>query len=227
MQRERAIVFDLDDTLYPEREFVRGGFKAAAVWAESRVGVPWQVAFVEFCRLSAENAGHVFDRWTLGRRLDPHLVPGLVDAYRGHAPDIRPFAQVPALLAQLAAENALGLLSDGLLEVQKRKLAALGLADRFQAVVFSDQWGRPFWKPHRRPFETILEHLGVTARRAIYVADNPAKDFVGARRVGLASVRVRFGGVYHDCAPPDADHAADRDFDEFADLERFLTDGHW
>ena len=36
----QGIVFDLDDTLYPERDYVLSGFKAVASWAEARLGVP-------------------------------------------------------------------------------------------------------------------------------------------------------------------------------------------
>ena len=34
-----AIIFDLDDTLYPERAYVLSGFHAVAVWGKTHLGV--------------------------------------------------------------------------------------------------------------------------------------------------------------------------------------------
>jgi putative hydrolase of the HAD superfamily len=225
VHKERAIVFDLDDTLYPERDFVHSGFRAAAAWAETHVGVPRNQAFEDFFRLSAEEnqRGNTFDRWLAGHGFHAGHARHLIDAYRQHEPDIRLFPEVPGLLHRFEQESALGLVSDGYLDVQQRKFAALGLGGWFQAVVFSDQWGRKFWKPHPRPFECILERLGVAAGSAVYVADNPAKDFAGARRVGMATVRVRFGGIYDKLAPASPGQAADREVDNFADLEALLV----
>jgi putative hydrolase of the HAD superfamily len=103
------------------------------------------------------------------------------------------------------------LVSDGHLAVQRRKLAALGLAHHFDAVVFSDEWGREAWKPSLVPFMAVLERLGVEASEAVYVGDNPAKDFLGARRAGMFAVRVcRPGGEYARLEPPTAQHAPHR-----------------
>ena len=48
----------------------------------------------------------------------------------------------------------------------------------FPAVIFSDQWGREYWKPHARPYTACAEALAVEPRNLVYVGDNPAKDFI-------------------------------------------------
>ena len=55
----------------------------------------------------------------------------------------------------------MGLLSDGYLEVQQNKFKALDLAVFFDAVLFTDELGRQYWKPHTRPFKVLLQRLGV------------------------------------------------------------------
>ncbi len=229
VRKERAIVFDLDDTLYPERDFVHSGFRAAAAWAETHLGVPRNQAFEDFFLLSAQerHRGNTFDLWLASHGIDAGFARDLIAAYRQHDPEIRPFPEVPRLLHRLRQECTLGLVSDGYFDVQQRKVAALGLGHWFQAVVFSDQWGREFWKPHPRPFESVLALLGVAAEDAVYVADNPGKDFAGARRVGMATIRVRFGGVYDNLSPESPDHAADHEVDNFADLQSLLVRGDW
>ena len=221
----RAIVFDLDDTLYPERAYVLSGFRAVAVWAEERVGIPADQGFAEFCRLFEEGVrGDTFNRWLENHESNPDdWVPQMVQVYREHDPRITSYPEVPILLQRLRPRYRLGLVSDGYAEVQKRKLAALGLTSYFDVLVLSDEWGREAWKPNARPFEIVLQKLGVTGPEAVYVADNPNKDFLGARQVGMWTVRVRRPeGLYSHLEPPSPEHAPNVEIGTLSDLEAWL-----
>ena len=222
----RAVVFDLDDTLYPERDFVLGGFRAVAAWADLHLGVPATGGYGELRGLYESGVrGSTFDRWLThhGCEAGPS-VPQLIDVYRRHEPEITPFPGVPELLERLRRTFRVGLLSDGFLDVQQRKLDALGIRHLFDAVVFSDEWGREAWKPSPRPCLAALERLGVDAPSTVYVADNPLKDFVGARHVGLRSVQVlRPDGEYAKAVPPTPAHAADEVIRELGDLVGLLA----
>ena len=206
----QAIVFDLDDTLYPERDYVLGGFRAVAEWAERSLGIPSARGLEELTSLFEQGVrGETFNVW-LGRNgLSPaEIVPALVRVYREHEPELEAFADAREVISGLTGRYRLGLVSDGYLGVQRRKWKALGLEGCFDAVVFSDELGRECWKPSTRPFETVLERLGAEAHRAVYVADNPAKDFYGARQVGMFTARVRRpGGEYSALDPETPGHA--------------------
>ncbi len=65
-------------------------------------------------------------------------------------------------------------------------LKALGLYDLFDSITTSEDAG--FYKPHPRPFLLALERAGVKAEEALYVGDNPSKDCIGAKNVGMMSV---------------------------------------
>ncbi len=41
----KSIIFDLDDTLYPEEQYVLSGFKAVAVWAEAELSIPCALGY--------------------------------------------------------------------------------------------------------------------------------------------------------------------------------------
>ena len=126
-----------------------------------------------------------FDRWLERHGLEPgRYLDVFVGVYRGHFPQIRPFPVVPGLLGRLRKSCKLGLLSDGFHEVQSRKLAALGLEEQFDAIVFSDLLGRENWKPSTKPYEAALAKLGTAAEESVYIGDNPVKDFLG--RAGWA-----------------------------------------
>jgi putative hydrolase of the HAD superfamily len=223
----RAIVFDLDDTLYPEGDFVLSGFRAVAGWASRSLGIPSSQAFAELETLFLAGVrGNTFDRWLAGHGFSPEPHVGqLVRVYREHTPDLKPFPEAPSLLVSLHRQHRLGLVSDGYLAVQQRKLAALGLEHHFDAIVFSDTWGRKAWKPNPKPFREVLRMLEAEPQRAVYVGDNPAKDFLGARRVGMAAVRIQYPqGQYSRVDPLSPQHAPDVTLSSLAELEPILQE---
>jgi putative hydrolase of the HAD superfamily len=68
-------------------------------------------------------------------------------------------------------------------------LEALGIARFFETVTLAGACGAT--KPDARLFEAALHELGVPARRAVYVGDDPERDLAGARAAGLAALDVR------------------------------------
>jgi putative hydrolase of the HAD superfamily len=223
--RTRAVVFDLDDTLYPESAYVRSGFRAVAQEAARRYGVAADQAYAELERLFEDGVrGDTFDRWLKARAIDGD-VADLVAAYRSHVPTIDPFPEVPELLERLAKRYALGLLSDGEPEIQYGKLDALGLRYFFDAVLVSGELGPDAWKPSPRGLITLLQRMGgVGPAEAVYVSDNPAKDFKAAREAGMRSIRVRReGGVYSHLEPESADYAPDIEVVSLTEVESLVT----
>ena len=218
--RLKAVVFDLDDTLYPERDYVLSGFRRVARWMEYRGGGPAERSFDELRHLVDSGVrGETFDVWLQRRGLEAALSADLVDVYRSHHPKIAPFPGVRALLRRLSRRALLGLLSDGYLEVQRAKLDALRLRRYFDAVVFSDALGREAWKPSPAPFQAMVARLRVDPATAVYVADNPAKDFLGARRAGMTSIRVRRAdGIYGALEPTTSEHAPDHEIGALGEL---------
>lgn len=221
----QAIIFDLDDTLYPERDYVLSGFRAVSAWAEANLNIPAARAFDELKILFDQGVrGDTFNRWLEHYGLnDNGLAQTLVQVYREHRPTLAPFPDVPELLTILRARYRLGLLSDGYLSVQQRKLDALDLADYFDAIVFSDEFGRAAWKPSPQPFRVVVERLAVAPLQAVYIADNPLKDFLGARATGLFTIRARWAnGEYTHLNPPAEQYASDLTFDSIQELLEFF-----
>lgn len=226
MTKLQAVVFDLDDTLYPEETYVISGFRAVAAWAKQSLGVSADVSFAEFCQLFDQGVrGDTFNRWLKNHGLESKAwVPQMVHVYREHNPQIAPYSEVPRLLQRLHRCYRLGLISDGPLKVQRKKLSSLNLASHFDAVVFSDESGPEAWKPDIWPFKTILTRLRVTGPEAVYVADNPVKDFLGARRVGMRTVRIRSPeGLYSQLEPSSAEEAPDFETEKLDALEAILA----
>ncbi len=195
----QAVVFDLDDTLYAERDYVRSGYRAVA--RRLHETLVRDEAFDEWLwrRFQAGLAGGAFDalneHFQLG--LDTESIVELVGEYRTHKPDIHPRPRAVELLARLGSRCKLGLLSDGFLPAQRFKLDALHLAPMLDAVVFTEEMGRQFWKPAPDAFEAIRAALDVPHEACAYVGDNPGKDFVAPNRLGWRSVQLLCPGQVH------------------------------
>ena len=222
MSNLRAVIFDLDDTLFPEEAYVLSGFRAVAAYADEQLGIRVESGFQELSQLYHDDVrGKTFDRWLANREIKPaDWVPKLVTIYREHRPKIECFDGVPQLLRELSSKYQLGLITDGWFAVQEAKIEALEIADYFETIVISDQWGRDYWKPHERPFHAALSELGVSPDSAVYVADNPQKDFFAARRIGMHSIRARYAkrGVYGLEEPQSEDYAPDMEIATLAEL---------
>ena len=202
MSNPQAVVFDLDDTLYAEVDFVMSGFRSVADWAAHRWDLSTKVILAELDELQARMPGKVFNVWLEQRNFEPELATEMLAVYRAHSPTIEAFPEVRATISELKNSFQIGLISDGFLETQQNKFKALDLEDLFDAVIFSDQFGRDHWKPHPLPYETLLRKIKVDAKDAIYIGDNPKKDFVGAAGVGMRSIRFRHPkGVYAHLEP--------------------------
>jgi putative hydrolase of the HAD superfamily len=219
-----CIVFDLDDTLFPEREFVQSGFKAVDEWLRTTRSIAGfqEAASTEFI---AGVRGNIFNRalLRLGVLDDPELVRQMVEVYRAHKPTIRLFADAAWALDHFAVTKQLGLLTDGYLAIQQRKVAALGIAERFASIVFSDEAGREAWKPSAIPYEKVMAELHRRGNECVYVGDNPAKDFMAPKALGWRTVQIRrAGGEYATVKAPPA-HQADAIIHSLDELEGLVN----
>jgi putative hydrolase of the HAD superfamily len=204
----RAIVFDLDDTLYPEREYVLGGFKAVDRWVASETGA--RGFFEEAWRLFLEgHRGTIFNEALLrmGVPFDDRFILEAVRVYREHPPEIRLFADAEWALIHFRQSAKMGLITDGHQIAQRKKIQALNIDSFFDEIIVTDEYGREHWKPSPFAYRRIMDAFRVQGHECVYIGDNPAKDFIAARQLGWRTVRVeRQSGVHrHSAGQPVCD----------------------
>lgn len=201
----RAVIFDLDDTLYPERQYAYSGFAAVAAAFADRLGDP-AAAAADMRRLfDTPDRPRVFNSLLEARGMggDRSLVAAMVDTYRRHRPTIALYEDADDALTRLRGRYQVGVISDGPAYQQAQKVAALGLRDRVDEVILTDTLGAGMGKPNPRAFELMAERLSVPHAACVYVADNPAKDFVAPNALGWLTVQVcRADGIYRGAASP-------------------------
>ena len=181
----KAVIFDLDDTLYSEKEYVGSGFQAVAekitqisdveerLWYAFKAGKP----AIDFC---LKEAGIYSE----------NLAKECLEVYRCHVPNIHLYAGVQNLFNTLREKNIkIGILTDGRPEGQRNKIQALGLEDLVDEIVITDEIGGAiFRKPCDIPFRIMQKKLGVPFESMVYVGDNPQKDFIAPNKLGMRSV---------------------------------------
>lgn len=226
MKSLSAVLLDLDDTLYPEREFARGGFRAAAAVLAERLQRSADELFELFWQSFDRGVrGSIFDSVLaeLNAVHDDEVIAELVRAYRLHEPQLKLFEDADRLFEALWPRYGLGLLTDGAADVQRRKVKALGLQSRVEAIVYSDDFGREHWKPSPIPYLELLRKMHADPSHAVYVGDNPKKDFIGARRLGLQTVRIRRPNTEHGHVKPSTGFEADHEIASLDALPEWLA----
>lgn len=209
-----VLVFDLDDTLYPEREYVRSGFDAVGKWLFENQGT--RGFFEEAWKLfEIGSRGNTFNLAleTLGLVPAPELIHKMVDVYRNHLPRISLFPDAAEALEKYWKTHRLALLTDGYASSQRRKIEALGISRYFETLVVTDELGREFWKPHPRAYEEVTTRLRCRPDECTYIGDNPRKDFVTARKLGWKTVQIRRPLGEYSAFTEDSSFNADRIID--------------
>jgi putative hydrolase of the HAD superfamily len=190
----RAVLFDLDDTLFEQATWLSGAWDAVVAAAGPRVEArALRCALRDICA-SGSDRGAIIDRALARVGHDDVAVAPLLARFRAHAPArLAPYPGVVDALEGLRAQVDIGLVTDGDPTIQRNKLRALGLESHFDIVVFSDEMGRRHRKPSPVPLLAALVGLGVDPRDAVYVGDRPDKDVAAAAATGMRAIRVRTG----------------------------------
>lgn len=218
-QFDRVIVFDLDDTLYLERDYVRSGLSAVGRWAKAAMGIDG-LGKIMLDRFDAGARTHIFDDSLRDMDVEASsaVIARMLSTYRQHRPDIRLAEDAERFLAARDDRTAFAVVTDGFLDAQRRKIRALSLYGRgVQFGVCTDRWGREWWKPHPRAFQHVERYFGRCGTALTYVADNPTKDFNAPRSLGWRTVQIaRPDRIHH--FPDGATGCADRTIES---LEQF------
>ncbi len=218
----KGIVFDLDDTLYPQVSFKRSGFRAVASRLAEQASADYDTVLAvlgDILQQEGPSYSHMFDDALQRLGIEQVAVANLIDVFRNHVPQIELYPGVEDLLKTLRTTRRVGLLTDGLAQVQRNKVAALGLDAAMDALLFSDELATQ--KPDERLFAWFEQRFHFAASQLLYVGDNPAKDFYGARRRGWQTLRV-LTGEHATATPPGDLYSADDTLDKVTELSALL-----
>lgn len=176
----KAVIFDLDDTLISERQYIESGYRHISKILANKINKNDKEIFNILISLFEKDSRFVFNRFfdKYGIQYTKEDIKFLVDEYRNHLPNIKFFNDVIPFLHWLKKNNIkTGIITDGYANAQWQKLKAIKACDYFDEIVVTDELGKEYWKPHPLSFTLIKDKLNICFNEMIYVGDNPEKDF--------------------------------------------------
>jgi len=174
----KCVVFDLDDTLYDEIDYVASGFQAVAASLGESDRMRADAFLVD--RVRRRVLEGALNDLAIELHRDRTEVQGWLAIYRAHRPQITLRPGVDGIIRAIRKRGlSLACLTDGRAVTQRRKIAALGLSDAFDFISISEEVGVE--KPGLGGFLAIQSALG--AADYCYVGDNPRKDFIAPRHL--------------------------------------------
>jgi putative hydrolase of the HAD superfamily len=218
-----VVAFDLDDTLFPESQFVWGGLRAVSCLLSDR-GVTDCFLTTAWELYRSGSRGLLINE-TLSRLGIPlgsgTLMSELIDCYRYHTPTIQLHDDARVLLNSLAENQVpLALVTNGGARIQEGKMRALGIIESFRVAIFCQDRGEEWLKPSLLPFRQVMEVLsGYQPTSYVYIGDHPTKDFAGARACGWRTIRVHREGTMYGSPERMGDSDADVVIRSFYELQ--------
>ena len=196
----KAVLFDLDNTLM---DFLRMKTMSceAAITAMIDAGLPLdkEKAMATLWKLYQKHGIEyptIFQKFlleTLGRVDYKILASGIIAYRRVKAGFTEPYPYVLQTLIRLRERGyRLAVVSDAPRMKAWLRLAGMGISDFFDAVITMDDAGGKL-KPDPRPYKSALEKLGLKPAEVIFVGDNPNRDILGAKRLGIRTVLAKYG----------------------------------
>lgn len=177
----KGVIFDLDDTLYSEKEYVRSGFRAVSDY----LGGGYEEMLWKFFSEGKPAIDELLKE--IGRQ-EAHST--LIEIYHNHRPRLHIYQEAYDIIIRLRTEGKkIGIITDGRPEGQRQKLDALGLCGLVDDIIITDELGGvQFRKPCDIAFRILQTRWKLPASEMIYIADNPAKDFQAPQQLGMKSL---------------------------------------
>ena len=226
----KAVLFDLDDTLWPIVPVIKRAENLMFAWlAEHAPAVARRVSIdgmrARRQELMATDPVYQIDLRILRRVVlneafteagaDPALIEGAMEVFSKARNEVTPFADVLPTLHRLQERVALGSVSNGVAD-----LHAIGIAHFFRTSVAAHRMGCA--KPEATIFLAACDSLGVAPEETVYVGDDPLLDVEGAQRAGLRGVWINRPGLEPVRALP-AHVRPDATFTDLYELDRWLA----
>ena len=197
----RAILFDLDDTLFDHRQCAR--MALTAVYASHAC-----FASTAFDLFERAHATHLEDLHVQVVKGDVQIDDARIERFRrllaaaggdereaaraaaeyraAYVTARRPVPGAVAVLERLRAHAPIGVVSNNLLAEQREKLQQCGLTPYIDTLVVSEEAG--ISKPDPAIFKIALDRLQAGPHEAVMIGDSWAADIEGAHAAGIHAI---------------------------------------
>lgn len=189
-KRIKGVIFDLDDTLYSEKEYIRSGFKVVC----QHLGGDYEEKLWGYFDDGKKAIDELLK--VLGRESEKDTI---IEIYRNHKPNIHLYPGAAEMLGNLKDSGIkVGIITDGRPEGQRKKISSLGI--KIEDIIITDELGgTQFRKPCDIAFRMMQLKWRIYPDEIVYIADNPYKDFQAPKQLGMKCIYFKNAdGLYSD-----------------------------
>lgn len=188
------IIFDLDDTLYEEISFVKGGIKSVAGFLEKEYMINYEYSYKQLSDILFKfGRGKIFDIFLKNEKIfSKSLTKKCINIYRSHEPNIKLYKSAIKILEKFRPYN-IYLVTDGNKLVQARKVKSLNIEKYFKRIFITHRYGIKNSKPSLHCFNLIKKIEDCNWSDLVYIGDNPSKDFISLNKIGAKTIRLSRG----------------------------------
>ncbi len=209
----RAVVFDLDNTLYDYDAAHEAAFRPLCAYAVDALGLPesdFRAAYQEAMDSQTARCGGAYAaihnrmirfQMILERIGKPIFhAPRMSDVYwNAFLEACKPVSGVRETLEALRKGYVVGVGTNMTADYQYRKLEKLGLLELTDFLVSSEEVGAE--KPEKRLFDACAKKAGCAAAECAFVGDSLSHDVRGALNAGMRAVWLAPSGTAPDGVP--------------------------
>jgi putative hydrolase of the HAD superfamily len=171
----KVFVFDLDDTLYSERDFEKSGIKFVYDYLK--------IDTIELDSILISRTNWI--EQIVSQPSNNFTTESILELYRNHTPKIELYTDAKIFLQKLISLRIeMSLITDGRSMTQRTKLKALGIENVFNKIIISDEVKSD--KPSELNYKMVMSN--VSSKEYVYIADNTQKDFITPNKLGWTTI---------------------------------------
>jgi putative hydrolase of the HAD superfamily len=183
----KAVIFDLDNTLYDERCYFLKVFKIFCINHSVDFDQIQCVFTDELRRHSEDIFGDILKKinyYSVSRQNE------LFDLYKSIDCRLLLYDEAYEIISHIKRKKMkIAIITNGVVEAQKNKIKALGIQSEINHIIYARGYGKEYEKPNSMAFLMAIDALKVDVADAIYIGDHPDTDIKGAKGVGLKALR--------------------------------------
>lgn len=182
-------IFDLDDTLFKELDYVKSGLLFCANKISKKTGKNNLKIYNSLFKIfKKKGRGCVFNFYFNNNKKE---IKRYIKLYRKHYPNINLYNDAEKFLKKIKKEKKpMYLVTDGHSDSQLQKLKKLKIKKIFKKIFITPNYGKSFMKPSLKCFQKIKKLENCKWNEMIYIGDNPSKDFINLNKKGAITARI-------------------------------------
>ncbi len=184
----RLIICDLDDTIFPEYDYVISGYREIAKKYSKKMDIDSESIFDQLKSSFDTFVINPFNSFIEKNSLNDNEMDKMIDIYRYHNPHLTLYEDIKDFLEKIRSMDiVITILTDGEEKRQLAKIDSLGIRNYFDYIKVSEE---KYFKPHPHGYEEIIGRYQFKNSEILCIGDNPKKDFYYPLEHGMNVVKT-------------------------------------